>query len=256
MKLNPLFLTFVTIILFSCNTDLKDNTTKSTLSIKFAHHWNSVQLTNSDFNLFNYTNSYGTVLSIERLRYLISDVVLTKNNGQTVVLEGYSLVDLSDENTLEYMPTDLIETGAYSNISFVFGFTNEKNTDGGYTDLNSESWNVPSMLGGGYHYMQMDGKFLTADNEEQGYNYHAIRAVDNIGETPIFLQDTFFRVDLGAVTVRGDAEVNIAMNIAEWFKNPNSWNLNEYNQILMPNSEAQIMMYENGQNVFTLTLND
>ena len=154
------------------------------------------------------------------------------------------------------MPIDLIETGAYSNISFVFGFTNEKNTNGGYTDLNSESWNVPSMLGGGYHFMQMDGKFLTADNEEQGYNYHAIRAADNPGETPSFPQDTFFRVDLGAVTVGGDAEVNIAMNIAEWFKNPNTWNLNEYNQMLMPNSEAQIMMYENGQNVFTLTLND
>ena len=256
MKPNPLFLTFVTIILFGCNTDLKDNTTQSTLSIKFVHHWDGIQLTNSDFNLFNYTNSYGTVLSIERLRYLISDVVLTKNNGQTVVLEGYSLVDLSNENSLEYMPIDLIETGAYSNISFVFGFTNEKNTDGGYTDLNSESWNVPSMLGGGYHFMQMDGKFLTGDNEEQGYNYHAIRAADNHGETPSFPQDTFFRVDLGAVTVGGDAEVNIAMNIAEWFKNPNSWSLDNYNQMLMPNSEAQIMMYENGQNVFTLALND
>jgi len=256
MKLNPLFLNFVAIILFGCNTDLKDNPTQSTLSIKFVHHWDGIQLTNSDFNLFNYTNSYGTVLSIERLRYLISDLVLTKNNGQTVVLEGYRLVDLSNENSLEYMPIDLIETGAYSNISFVFGFTNEKNTNGGYTDLNSESWNVPSILGGGYHFMQMDGKFLTADNEEQGYNYHAIRAADNPGETPSFPQDTFFRVDLGAVTVRGDAEVNIAMNIAEWFKNPNSWNLNEYNQMLMPNSEAQIMIYENGQNVFTLTLND
>ena len=256
MKLNPLFLNFVAIILFGCNTDLKDNPTQSTLSIKFVHHWDGIQLTNSDFNLFNYTNSYGTVLSIERLRYLISDVVLTKNNGQTVVLEGYSLVDLSNENSLEYIPIDLIETGAYSNISFVFGFTNEKNTNGGYTDLNSESWNVPSLLGGGYHFMQMDGKFLTADNEEQSYNYHAIRAADNPGETPSFPQDTFFRVDLGAVTVRGDAEVNIAMNIAEWFKNPNSWNLNEYNQMLMPNSEAQIMIYENGQNVFTLTLND
>ena len=42
------------------------------------------------------------------------------------------------------------------------------------------------------------------------------------------------------------------MNIAEWFKNPNLWDLNIYNQMLMPNSTAQIMMYENGQNVFSL----
>ena len=256
MKLKSLFLTLTLVMLYGCNTDLDDNTTQTTVSLKFAHHWDGVQVTNSDFNAFSYTNAYETLLSIERLRYLISDVVLTKNNGQVIAIEGYSLVDLSNENTLEYSPTDLIETGTYSNISFVFGFKNEKNIDGSYNDLNAESWNVPSMLGGGYHYMQMDGKFLNTENEEQGYNYHAIRAAGNPGESPSFFQDTFFKVDLGAVIVKAGAKVNIAMNIAEWFKNPNSWSLDDYNQMLMPNSEAQIMMYENGQNVFTLALND
>ena len=256
MKLNPLFLTFVTIILFGCNTDLKDNTTQSTLSIKFVHHWDGIQLTNSDFNLFNYTNSYGTVLSIERLRYLISDLVLTKNNGQTIEIENYSLINIANESSLAYVTTDLIETGSFSNLSFVFGFTNEKNSNGSYNDLNSESWNVPLMLGGGYHYMQMDGKFLNTDNIEQGYNYHAIRAVDNPGDNPSFPQDTFFRVNLGAVSIKEDGEINIAMNIAEWFKNPSTWNLNDYNQMLMPNSAAQIIMYENGQNAFTLVNNN
>jgi hypothetical protein len=112
------------------------------------------------------------------------------------------------------------------------------------------------MLGGGYHYMQMDGKFLNTDNIEQGYNYHAIRAVDNPGDNPSFPQDTFFRVNLGAVSIKEDGEINIAMNIAEWFKNPSTWNLNDYNQMLMPNSAAQIIMYENGQNAFTLVNNN
>jgi len=42
------------------------------------------------------------------------------------------------------------------------------------------------------------------------------------------------------------------MNIAEWFKTPNNWNLNELNQMLMPNANAQIMIFKNGQNVFSL----
>ena len=107
-----------------------------------------------------------------------------------------------------------------------------------------------------YHYLQLDGSFLNGQNEEQGYNYHAIRAVDNPGDTPSFTQDTFFKVNLGTVNIEPDTDINIAMNIAEWFKNPNTWNLNEFNQMLMPNSEAQIMMYENGQNAFTLISND
>jgi len=42
------------------------------------------------------------------------------------------------------------------------------------------------------------------------------------------------------------------MNIEKWFEQPNLWDLNSYNQMLMTNSAAQIMMYENGQNVFNL----
>ena len=69
-------------------------------------------------------------------------------------------------------------------------------------------------------------------------------------------QDTFFRVDLGPINVTIETEINISVDVAKWFKNPNTWNLNELNQMLMPNYEAQIMMYENGQDVFSLAIND
>ena len=39
------------------------------------------------------------------------------------------------------------------------------------------------------------------------------------------------------------------MNIANWFDTPNTWDLNELNQMLMANSDAQILIYQNGQNV-------
>ena len=35
------------------------------------------------------------------------------------------------------------------------------------------------------------------------------------------------------------------MNIAEWFKTPNTWDLNALNNMLMPNFDAQILMFEN-----------
>jgi hypothetical protein len=104
--------------------------------------------------------------------------------------------------------------------------------------------------------MQMDGKFINNEDEEQGYNYHAIRAANNPGENPTFPQDTFFNVSLGEVTVSNNATFNIEMNIAEWFKSPHRWDLNILNQMLMPNSDAQIKMYENGQNVFSLKSGD
>ena len=43
------------------------------------------------------------------------------------------------------------------------------------------------------------------------------------------------------------------MNVDEWFKNPNQWDLNTWYTVLMPNFEAQKDMSENGAaGVFSL----
>ncbi len=252
MKQFNTLLAFSFVILFGCNSDADDVAPPANITIAFSHYWGDAPISNSEFNTLNYTNAHGELLSIERLRYLISDIKFTKTDGQTILLDGYNLVDVTNQTNLSFTPNEKIAAGTYSNLSFIFGLINEKNTDGTYNDLNAASWNVPGMLGGGYHYMQLDGKFINSNNEAQGYNYHAIRAANNAGTNPTFPQDTFFRVDLGTITIGADIEINVAMHIEEWFKNPNTWDLNIYNQMLMPNSAAQILMYENGQSVFTL----
>ena len=252
MKQSYVLLAFSLMTLFGCNSDSDDVVAPVNITMAFSHYWNETPISNSDFNTLNFTNAHGELLSIERLRYLISDITFTKTDGQTILLDGYNLVDVTNQTNLSFTPNEKIAADTYSNVSFVFGLVNEKNTDGTYNDLNAASWNVPAMLGGGYHYMQLDGKFINSNNQAQGYNYHAIRANDNAGANPTFPQDTFFWVDLGAITVRANVEISVAMHIEEWFKNPYAWDLNLYNQMLMPNSTAQILMYENGQNVFTL----
>lgn len=239
--------------LSSCAEDLDDNIlTTAKTNFTFTHNWDGTAVTQSDFNSIQFTNANGEQLSIERLRYLISDVTFTKPSGESIVFEDYNLVDLSINESLAYNPVVNIPTGFYTDVAFTFGFNNADNIDGAYLDLNSTSWNVPAMMGGGYHYMQFDGKFINNSSIEEGFNYHAIRAVDNPGPAPTFPQDTFFTVHLGAVSITKDTAIEIKMNIAEWFKNPNQWDLNTLNTVLMPNSAAQIMMHDNGQTVFSL----
>ena len=249
-KLTVLVLSF---IFLYCESDSYDSHGPSVYCfINFTHKWNESTVNASNFNTIQYTNAFGNQLSIERLRYLISEIKVTKANGEIIVISNYSLVDLQDESSLKIVSNQSLLPGPYNDISFIFGFTNEANNDGAYPDLNSASWNVPPMLGGGYHYMQLDGKYLNGSGVEVGYNYHAIRAAENSGVNPTFVQDTFFEVSLGPTTLSNNGEIRIVMNIAKWFEQPNLWDLNIYNQMLMPNSEAQIMMYENGQNVFYL----
>lgn len=247
-KIAPILL--ILFLFTSCDKDNDNNVSQAQITFNFSHNWDGTAVSNSNFNSINYTNENGEDLSITRLRYLISKITFQKSNGETFILDGYNLIDVTNSTNLVYNPINTIPTGDYSKVSFTFGFDNDDNYNN-YQDLNSASWSVPAMLGGGYHYMQLEGKFIDDTATETGYAYHAIRAVDNSGSTLVF-QDTFFEVDLGAINITNDTTFNIEMNIAEWFKNPNTWDLNVLNNALMPNFDAQVLMFKNGQNVFSL----
>jgi len=240
------------IVLSACVEEDVPGLQNTSVSLNFKHDWDGTNVSSTNFNTIQYFNENNDELSIDKLRYLISDVTFHKSNVQTIVVEGYNLVDVTNDENLAYVLPVQIPIGTYSNVSFTFGFDNTDNIDGAYTDLNSTSWNVPMMLGGGYHFMQLEGKFINNVASEQGYQYHAIRAVDNTDPMNLVFQDTFFTVNLGEVIVRNNSSFDVKMNIAEWFKNPHTWNLNDLNSMLMPNFNAQVQMYDNGQDVFSL----
>ena len=230
----------ITIVLFSSCSNDDEN---SSVNLKFTHYWNDTEITNQDFNQLKFVNENGETVSIERLRYLISNINLVGNKSDNLIDVG--------ENYGELITITDLSAGS-QNISFRFGFADEDNIDGAYRELNTANFNVPGMLGGGYHFMQFDGKYLNDNNEEAGFNYHVIRAVNRSNPDNLIFQDTSFEVNLGTVEIKNNTTIEIRVNIAEWFKNPNTWNLNELNTVLMPNFEAQKMMSANGKNVFSL----
>lgn len=240
------------IVLASCGDDDTQSLPKTEVTFSFSHNWDGTEVTNADFNNIQYFTEKNDELSIEKLRYLISKVTFHKPNGETIVVDGYNLVDVTNASNMTFTPSETLTVGTYSNVSFTFGFDNEDNIDGAYADLNSTSWGVPMMMGGGYHFMQLEGKFIDNVASETGYAYHAIKAVDNSDPNNLVFQDTFFTVDLGEVVIRENAGIEVKMNIAEWFKNPHTWDLNDRHSMLMPNFDAQIDMFKNGATVFSL----
>ncbi len=245
----------LTTLFVSCKSD-DDNTIQNvSTTFNFGHNWDGDKVTQDEFNSLQFINANGETLSIEKLRYLISNFKFNTADGEIIEVDGYVLVDVTNNTGLSITLNTEIPTGNYTNVSFTFGFNAEDNTDGTYTDLNSASWNVPNtpMLGsvGGYHYMQLEGKFIDNTAAEVGYAYHTIRAADG-STTPPTIQETSIDVNIRNITITDDVTFNIEMNIAEWFKTPNTWDLNVLNNMLMPNFNAQIMMNENGQNVFSL----
>jgi hypothetical protein len=236
----PIALLFLVILVFCSCSKEEENIS---LTLKFTHNWNGVPVTNQDFNTFKFTTANGENISIERLRYLISNISLAEESAN-----NHFLIDVgkSAENLIPIK--DVLSNN--NKLTFTFGLKDAENTDGIYQDLNSVNFNVPGMLGGGYHYMQFDGKYKDTNNQDANFNYHVIRAVDTSDPTTLKFEDTSFTVDFGIIEIKNNATIEISMNIAEWFTNPNTWDLNILNTVLMPNFEAQKQMSANGKNVF------
>ncbi len=235
-------------VFIACSSDDDVNTIPATLTFKFDHNWDGEPFNQDDLGLTTFVNANGDELMIERLRYLVSNIRLYKENGSSTLLQGYQLVDVSSTGSLTFSLNENIPDGDYNFISFTFGFSEQYNTSGIYSDLNSTSWNWPENLGGGYHFLQIDGLYETVEGP-QPFNFHMGTARISEGMFEANYAEIFFAQDF---TMDGNKTFPIKMNVAEWFKNPNTWDLNEFNTNLMGNYEAQKMMNENAGSVFSL----
>ena len=133
-----------------------------------------------------------------------------------------------------------------------FGFDEEDNISGAYTDLNTLGWNWPAIFGGGYHFLRLEGEYLDSNNTSAEFKTHMGTASD--GSTmPRTNEINHFDVILpnSNLTVSSDFSFDIEMNIEEWYTNPIDWDFNVWNAPVMPISAAQKALNSNGSSVFT-----
>lgn len=257
-------LLFLSISILACNSDESDPVIAApetaSVDFTFTQNWEGQEIENADYENTTYMNANGENMTLSKLNYLISDITFTAASDGTVYDAGdYKLV-LARDGDVNFTPGIEIPVGDYD-VSFTFGFDDEDNDkEGGYPDLNSADgfWNVPAPLGGGYHYQRIEGTYINDMNDQTNYQFHTIRANKHTTLPPgqgtlEELRDTSFVVDLGEIAVGTSTTIEVKANIAEWFKNPITWNLNERFQVLMPNFQAQLDMNLNGDaGVFSL----
>lgn len=250
-----LILLLLATTIFACKNDDSEDET-FTPKFKFTFNWNGDPINLADFNDIKYTNENGEELSITRMRYLLSNIILTNSNDNETNVAAYNLVDLTEGLGLDLTSSTQLDAGEYKAVKFTFGFNETDNTSQAYSDLNIVGWNWPEMLGDGYHFMQYEGLFLDSNNEQQIYNLHM--GTKRVSTNPNVFEANHFSVVANLPTgtnLNSDSEIEIKMNVAEWFKSPNLWDLNVLSFPLMPNPTAQQMMHENGASVFSVLIN-
>ena len=211
-----------------------------------------------------YVNAAGNPYEIDQVMYFISDVKLYKSDGSIKIINEWKdihYIDVDIPSTLNWEVYDDIPAGIYDSITFVFGFTEEKNKSFMFVNPPEVNMVWPEVLGGGYHYMMINGKWRDTENVIQNYAFHLgigqlyrgdVIEVDSIYA---FVQN-YFTVTLADAdfTIEKDrkTEIEIIMNIDSWFDSPHIYDHNYWGGAIMQNQLAMEMAKENGVDVFTV----
>ncbi|MAC95237.1 MAG: hypothetical protein CMC96_07030 [Flavobacteriales bacterium] len=203
-----------------------------------------------------YINAKGQAFNITRLRYLVSDITFHKADGNSFTIDEYHLVDISQAETQTFTPETKVPAGEYTSVSFTFGFDEEDNQSSIYPDLNIENWSWPGEgammgnLGGGYHFMQLEGQYDSA-GVSKGFATHMGTARNNTVSPTTYEANHFTkRLDSSSITISGDFEFTLEMQVEQWYENPYEWDFNTYNLSIMPIYDAQRKLNLNGPSVF------
>jgi hypothetical protein len=144
----------------------------------------------------------------------------------------------------------------YISVSFVFGLDENDNKSNRFVNPPESNFFWPEVLGGGYHYMQINGKFLNNNSETQNMNIHTgIGQIRDVNNNITQFVHNHFMVTLPinfSVDEDNTTQLSLYMEIQRWFDTPNIYNIDEFGSGIMQNQRAQELLKENGWNVFEI----
>ena len=209
-----------------------------------------------------YVNEAGNVFLITEVQWFLSNIELKNDACDWVLLRQLGLSDTLDASRVFYIDTNIPESkslhsspvnvGHYNTIRFTFGLDETDNRTGLFINPPESEMFWPDLLGGGYHYMKLNGKYI---NDEGHLAPLAIHLGIGQNEACTEFYQNYFIVELPIdFNVRANAEnqLDLTMIIDNWFRNPHTYDFNVWGSHIMQNQEAQRILIGNGKNVFKI----
>ncbi|HRZ42325.1 MAG TPA: hypothetical protein P5228_06435 [Bacteroidales bacterium] len=253
------FLMVLTLLWACCKTDDPGKPEPSgKLIFNFLHYCDGSPMI---FDTTMYVNEAGNPYQVNEIQYFITDITLHAADGKKVVLNKENdiyYVDTDLPGTHKWQVADPVPAGTYTGVSFTFGIPQAKNQSFMYVNPPESNMVWPEFLGGGYHYMKLNGKYV--DSVLRPFNFHlGIGQIyppnsHNYDSIIAFVHNDFEAIlPNSGFTITKDQVINfdIVMNIDEWFKDPHTWDHKLMGNYTMENQDAMQKMKENGYNVFT-----
>lgn len=232
----------------SCKEDEPDPIVESTpteVKIQFNHFVDGAPV---EIDTLKYINTNGDTFSMRTIKYFISRVTFHRDGKSDVVLSDMHYVEHAIPSTEMYDFENKIPDGVYTGISFTYGFVNEDNISNMFGTPPEFQMFWPENMGGGYHYQKLEGQYLD-DGIKKFFNFHGGGLDKTDYSINVVLPNSGFEVANNLV------QINLDMEIQNWFKNPVIWDFAYFGAAIMGNHEAQATIQKNGVDVFTCTVN-
>lgn len=234
----------------------------ATVELRIAHNVGGADLV---FNEMNYTTAEGNPFAIQNLEYILSRITMVSTTARSAEVMRAHYVDGFEAGT-HTLTLDELPEGTYTALSFTYGLDEEMNLDpdqGGdlptTTEWTSMRW--PETWGGGYHYMKLEGNFMPdggttpatlATHTGRRYAQGDGTFPDDDDPIPHFVE---FMLPFPSPLVVEDGDavtVELEVDLAEWYTDPNDFDLDQYPMMIMMNTAAQNLLEDNATSVFSL----
>lgn len=234
-----IFALAATFLFSGCNSD-EPKPIEVGVDVHFLHLVNGGPVM---YDQLIYKNALNQDFSIKTIKYFISDLTFHKADGSEIKFDDIFYVD-PRSGASQFNLSGRIPAGDYAGISFVHGLAPENNITGSLGLELDQLMEWPVMMGGGYHYMKLEGEYQTA-TEQSYFNFHAGALDGTPYEVQVNLSNQPFTVG------QYDIGLEITMEIQNWFTNPVDWDFTYFGAAVMGNAEAQQTIQQNGHDVYS-----
>ncbi|MBN9482821.1 MAG: hypothetical protein BGO70_08090 [Bacteroidetes bacterium 43-93] len=189
-----------------------------------------------------YKNAAGNRYSITRINYYISNIHFYRNRYDVLFVDSIFYVSAANIASCNFNITN-VPSGPYDSVSFCIGLLPVRNASYSLPPtMDNVNMIWPDVMGGGYHFLKFEGHWLDSLGHVGGFAMH----LGSNGYYSIAGAGFKMKIPPGSTD-----RLKLTMNMNEWFRNPNTYNLETDGVYSMGNATLMKKLAENGKDVFT-----
>lgn len=241
----------ILVLLFLFSSCQKNQTANLSLMFNFCVDGNEIT-----FDQMKYHNAAGNLYEVNEIMFFVSNLVLYKSDGTQIAIDGVHYVDADRRNSLAWGISKHLPEGEYEAISFTFGLSDAENRNFRFVNPPECDMSWPMVLGGGYHYLKINGKWMANDTLKP-FNFHMGRGQvrDAEGNITDFIDNSFqVTINQHYRIKQKDCVLQLLMDVNQWFGACEVFDLDEWGGSIMENQDAQELLKKNGSKVFSVRI--